>query len=112
MKGRQRGASDGVPVVAGSLLLGAARHLRRDLLGTFEQAMHEYGGRPVRFRVGPPKVGFLAEAIFDPEAARQILATDAATLWRSQPSAWCRRGSSRPTLVSMSTFGNRPRRNV
>lgn len=55
MKGRQRDATDNVPVVGGSLLLGAARDLRRDLLGTFERAMHEYGGRPVRFRVGNSK---------------------------------------------------------
>lgn len=85
MKGRQRDASDGVAVVGGSLLLGAARHLRRDLLGTFEQAMHEYGGRAVRFRVGPPKAGFLAEAIFDPEGARQVLATDAAAYDKDVP---------------------------
>ena len=83
--GRQRDAIDGVPVVGGSLLLGAARNLRSDLLGTFEQAMHDYGGRPVRFRVGPPKFGFLAEAIFDPEAARQVLATEAAAYDKDVP---------------------------
>ena len=84
MKG-QPVADVGVPVVGGSPLLGAANELRRDLLGTFEQAMHRFGGRPVRFRVGPPKVGFLAEAIFDPEAARQVLATDAAAYDKDVP---------------------------
>lgn len=84
-KGRQRNAGDGVPVVGGSLLLGAARDLRRDLLGTFEQAMQNHGGRPVRFRVGPPKFGFLAEVITDPEGARQVLATDAAAYDKNVP---------------------------
>lgn len=76
-KGRQPGAGDGVPVVGGSLLFGAAPDLRRDLLGTFERAMLDHGGAPVRFRVGPPKVGFFAEVLFEPEGARQVLATDA-----------------------------------
>lgn len=40
--------------------------------------MLDHGGNPVRFRVGPPRLGFTAEAIFEPEAARQVLATDAA----------------------------------
>ncbi|HZD01527.1 MAG TPA: hypothetical protein VFA46_15445 [Actinomycetes bacterium] len=31
------------PVVPGSLLLGSARELRRDMLGACEQAFHEYG---------------------------------------------------------------------
>jgi len=69
---------EGVPVVGGSLLLGAAPALRRDLLGTFEKAMLDHGGRPVRFQVGPPMVGFTALAVFEPEAARHVLATDAA----------------------------------
>ena len=70
-KGRSTIADDGVPVIGGSPLLGAARDLRRDLLGTFERAMHDHGGGPVRIRVGPPNIGFLAEAIFEPEGARQ-----------------------------------------
>ena len=83
-KGRSS-AHDGVPVVGGSPLLGAAGDLRRDLLGTFERAMLDHGGGPVRFRVGPPKVGFLAEAIFEPEGARQVLATDAARYDKNVP---------------------------
>lgn len=84
-KGRQSVAGDGVPVIGGSLFLGAAGDLRRDLLGTFERAMHEHGGAPVRFRVGPPRVGFLAEAIFEPEGARRVLATDAARYDKNVP---------------------------
>jgi len=75
---RQPDGGDGVPVVGGSLLFGAARALRRDLLGTFERAMLDHGGEPVRFRIGPPNLGFTAEAVFEPESARQVLATDAA----------------------------------
>lgn len=74
-----------VPVIGGSPLLGAAGDMRRDLLGTFERAMHDHGGRPVRFRVGPPRVGFLAEAIFEPGEARQVLATDAANYDKNVP---------------------------
>lgn len=66
-----------VPVIGRSPLFGAAPDLRRDLLGTFERAMHDHGGQPVRFRVGPPKLGFVAEVVFRPEEARQVLATDA-----------------------------------
>lgn len=76
--GRQFSAGDGVPVIAGSPLFGAARDLQRDLLGTFDRAMLAHGGAPVRFRVGPPRLGFVAEAVFRPEDARQVLATDAA----------------------------------
>jgi len=51
--------------------------MRRDLLGTFERAMLDHGGNPVRFRIGPPRLGFTAEAVFEPEGARQVLGTDA-----------------------------------
>jgi len=74
-----------VPVVGGSFLLGAARDLRRDLLGAFERAMLDHGGAPVRFRVGPPGLGFTAEAVFGPEGARQMLATDAASYDKDVP---------------------------
>ncbi|CAN5172605.1 hypothetical protein BH18ACT4_BH18ACT4_03300 [soil metagenome] len=74
----QRSGDDEVPLIGGSLLLGAAPDLRRDLLGTFERAMNAHDGRMVRFRVGPPKLGFVADAVFRPEEARQVLATDAA----------------------------------
>lgn len=82
---RPKLGDDGVPVIGGSPLLGAAGDMRRDLLGTFERAMNDHGGRPVRFRVGPPRVGFLAEAIFEPGEARQVLATDAANYDKNVP---------------------------
>ena len=72
-----QGANGPVPVIGRSFLLGAAPDLRRDLLGTFERAMHDHGGQPVRFRIGPPRLGFCAEVVFRPEDARQVLATDA-----------------------------------
>jgi len=56
----------------GSLLLGSARDLQRDQLGTYEQAMHDHGDL-VRFRIGPPRLGFEFDAIFDPEGARHVL---------------------------------------
>lgn len=70
-------ADSRVPVIGRSPLFGAARDLRRDLLGTFERAMHDHDGQPVLLRVGPPRLGFVAEVIFRPEDARQVLATDA-----------------------------------
>lgn len=73
----QLSAGEDVPVIAGSPMFGAARDLQRDLLGTFERAMLAHGGAPVRFRIGPPRLGFVAEAVFRPEDARQVLATDA-----------------------------------
>lgn len=60
------------PVVPGSLLFGSARALQRDQLGTYERAMHDYGDL-VRFRIGPPRLGFEFDAIFDPEGARHVL---------------------------------------
>jgi len=79
------GRCDGFPVVGGSLLFGAARDMRRDLLGTFERAMLDHGGKPVGFRIGPPRLGFTAVAMFEPEGARQVLATDAARYDKEVP---------------------------
>lgn len=62
----------GVPFASGSLLLGSARDLQRDQLGTYERAMRTHGDL-VRFRVGPPRLGFEFDAIFDPEGARHVL---------------------------------------
>ncbi len=79
MAGRSRNqpaADDGVPLVGGSRWLGAAGEMRRDLLGTFERAMLTHGSR-ARLRIGPKRLGFLADALFAPELARQVLATDA-----------------------------------
>jgi len=66
-------------------LFGAARDLRRDLLGTFEQAMLDRCSAPVGFRVGPPRLGFTATAVFEPEGARQVLATGAAHYEKDVP---------------------------
>ena len=82
---RQFSAGDDVPVIAGSPFFGAARDLQRDLLGTFDRAMLAHGGAPVRFRIGPPRLGFVAEAVFRPEDARQVLATDAARYDKQVP---------------------------
>ena len=81
----QPAADERVPVLGRSPLFGAAPDLRRDLLGTFERAMHGHGGRPVRFRVGPPKLGFVAEVVFRPDDARQVLATDASDFDKQVP---------------------------
>lgn len=77
-------ADDGVPLIRGSRWLGAAGDLRGDLLGTFEKAMLDHGGR-VRLQIGPKRLGFLADAVFEPEHARQVLATDAAHYDKAVP---------------------------
>ena len=66
-----------VPLVSGSVLLGSAKDLQRDQLGTYEQAMRDHGDH-VRFRIGPPQIGFKFDAVFDPAGARAVLsgATD------------------------------------
>lgn len=66
------------PTAPASWMLGSARDLQRDQLGAYERAMRLFGGRPVRFRIGPPGVGFVFYAVFQPEDARRVLATDAA----------------------------------
>lgn len=61
-----------VPTVPGGWLLGSARALQRDQLATYETAMHAHGDH-VRFRVGPPRIGFLFDVVFRPEGAREVL---------------------------------------
>lgn len=61
-----------VPTVPGGWLLGSARDLQRDQLATYEAAMHTHGDH-VRFRVGPPLVGFVFDVVFRPEGAREVL---------------------------------------
>ena len=80
----QPGPDDGVPVVGGSRWLGAAGKMRRDLLGTFERAMLTHGSR-ARLQIGLKRLGFVADAIFTPELARQVLATDAALYDKDVP---------------------------
>jgi cytochrome P450 len=66
------------PMMGGSYFSGSARDLKRDQLATYGRALREHGGRRVRFRVGPPRLGFLFDTVFRPDDARQVLATDAA----------------------------------
>ncbi|HEX2117587.1 MAG TPA: cytochrome P450 [Acidimicrobiales bacterium] len=72
------------PSVRGSRLLGCARQLQRDQLGTYARAMADHGDI-ARFRVGPPKVGFTFDATFAPEGAHQVLAADAAHYVKDAP---------------------------
>jgi len=63
------------PLIPGSWLFGSARELRADPLGPYRTIL-ESGRDLVRFRVGPPRVGFEFDAVLRPEGARQVLATD------------------------------------
>src|SRR5579862_5903103 len=73
------------PLVPASPLVGSARELQRDQLGTYQRAMTLFGGQPVRFRIGPPWVGFEFYTVFRPDDARQVLATDAARYDKGVP---------------------------
>lgn len=64
-----------VPIVADSWLLGAARRLQRDQLSTYLSALEDHGDH-VRFRVGPPGIGLLFDAVFSPEGAHEVLAAN------------------------------------
>lgn len=68
-------ASGEVPTVADSWLLGAARRLQRDQLSTYLAALEQHGDH-VRFRVGPPRIGSVFDAVFSPEGAHQVLAAN------------------------------------
>ena len=72
------------PSVPGSPLLGCARALQRDQLGTYAKAMEAHGDI-ARFRVGPPRVGFTFDTVFAPEGARQVLAADAGHYVKDAP---------------------------
>ena len=63
-----------IPIFPGTWLVGSARALQRNQLGTYTEAMRRYGDH-VRFRLGPPRLGFLFDAVFRPDGARQILAS-------------------------------------
>ncbi|HEX2063020.1 MAG TPA: cytochrome P450 [Acidimicrobiales bacterium] len=63
------------PSAGGSGLLGSARNLQRDQLGTYARAMATHGDI-ARFRVGPPRIGFTFDTVFTPEGARRVLAAD------------------------------------
>ena len=64
-------------MVPGSLLLGSARDMRADMLGTCERAFHDHGDA-VRFRLGPARIGRELWATFHPEGAHRVLAGNAA----------------------------------
>jgi len=72
------------PSVHGSLLLGCTRALQQDQLGTYARAMAAHGDI-ARFRVGPPRLGFTFDAIFDPEGAHKVLAADAGHYVKDAP---------------------------
>ena len=72
------------PLVKGSRLLGSARALQHDQLGTYALAMEQHGDI-ARFRVGPARVGFSFDAVFTPEGARRVLAADAAHYEKDAP---------------------------
>jgi cytochrome P450 len=61
-----------VPGPKGSLLLGMARELQRDQLGTYESAMSEYGD-VVRLSFGPPGLRSHMYLVTHPEGVRQVL---------------------------------------
>lgn len=72
------------PAAQGSRLLGCARQLQHDQLGTYAAAMAAHGDI-ARFRVGPPRVGFEFDAVFSPEGAHRVLAADAAHYVKDAP---------------------------
>jgi cytochrome P450 len=72
------------PSVRGSLVLGCARQLQRDQLGTYAEAMAAHGDI-ARFRVGPPRVGFEFDTVFSPQGAHQVLAADAGHYVKDAP---------------------------
>jgi cytochrome P450 len=72
-------------MIGGSFLAGSGRDFKRDQLATYARALHDHGGRRVRFRVGPPKVGFVFDTVFRPDDARQVLATEAAAYDKEVP---------------------------
>ncbi|MDQ4071108.1 MAG: cytochrome P450 [Actinomycetota bacterium] len=72
------------PAAEGSWLLGSTLDLQRDQLGTYARAMAAHGDI-ARFRVGPPGIGFTFDAVFAPEGAHQVLASDAAHYVKDAP---------------------------
>lgn len=67
-----------------SLLFGDARDLQRDQLGTYERAMAASGDL-FRFRVGPPRVGFQFDAVFQPDGAHEVLASKSSRYVKEAP---------------------------
>ncbi|MFJ9748357.1 cytochrome P450 [Streptomyces chartreusis] len=65
------------PVVTGSPLLGSMSDLLNDPLTAYLRARRDHGD-VVRFRAGPPGLRADLYAVFSPEGAQQVLATQAA----------------------------------
>jgi cytochrome P450 len=61
------------PLAPGSVLLGSAMDLRRDMLTTYEQAFQQYGD-VVRFRAGLPGARIELHLLCHPDAAHRVLA--------------------------------------
>jgi cytochrome P450 len=64
-----------VPGPRGSLLLGMARDLQRDQLGTYVRAMSEYGD-VVRLSFGPPGLRDHLYLVTHPDGVREVLTGD------------------------------------
>jgi cytochrome P450 len=73
--GRRASGSEAVPGPRGSRWLGMTGQLRRDQLGTFEQAVAEYGD-VVRLVVGPPGLRRELFLVTHPDGAEQVLTGD------------------------------------
>ncbi|MFF7162568.1 cytochrome P450 [Streptomyces sp. NPDC008086] len=65
------------PIVTGSALLGSMSDLLNDPLAAYLRARRDHGD-VVRFRAGPPGLRSEIYAVFSPEGAQQVLATQAA----------------------------------
>lgn len=72
------------PGPQGEPLLGMARPLRRDLLGTLLDGFAAHGD-VVAYRLGPARLGRRIVAVHDPEEMRRVL-TDMETFTRDTPS--------------------------
>lgn len=73
-----------IPGPPGERLLGMARPLRRDLLGTLLDGFAAHGD-VVAYRVGPARLGRRVIAVHGPEEVRRVL-TDMETFTRDTPS--------------------------
>ncbi len=72
-------------MIRGALLSGSGADFKRDQLATYAAALRDHRGRRVRFRVGPPKVGFVFDTVFRPDDARQVLSTESARYDKEVP---------------------------
>ncbi|TJZ43610.1 cytochrome P450 [Streptomyces piniterrae] len=73
-----------IPGPAGLPVLGSMLDLRRDSLGAFLRAHREHGD-VVRLQAGPPGLRSVFHAVFSPQGAQQILASEAANFRKDHP---------------------------